>query len=65
MGLLYRLHTIVKCVCGEGFGSNDYMTKVQSFPMGGHYRMDIISGMDHLRLDSVVPLVLCMVVRNC
>ena len=31
---------------------------------GGHYRTDIISGVDHLRLDSVVLLVLCMVACN-
>jgi hypothetical protein len=30
----------------------------------GHYRMDIISGVGHLRLDSVMPLVLCTVVYN-
>jgi hypothetical protein len=31
---------------------------------GGHYRTDIISGVGHLRSDSVVPLVLCMVACN-
>jgi hypothetical protein len=32
--------------------------------MGGHYRMNIISGVGHPRSDSVVPLVFCMVVCN-
>ena len=32
--------------------------------MGGHYRTDIISGVDHLRLDSVVPLVSCKVAHE-
>jgi hypothetical protein len=37
------------------------VTKVQSFPMDGHYRTNIISGVGHPRLDSVVPLVLCTI----
>jgi hypothetical protein len=45
------------CACG-GFGSNGFVTKMQPFPMDGHYRTDVISGVGHLRLDSVVPLVL-------
>jgi hypothetical protein len=32
--------------------------------MGGHYKTDIIIGVGHLRLDSVVALVLCMVACN-
>jgi hypothetical protein len=32
--------------------------------MGDHYKMDIISGVGHLRSDSVVLLVLCTVVCN-
>ena len=47
-----------------GFGSNGFMTKVQSFPMSGYYRTDIISSVGHPKLDSVVPLVLCMVACN-
>jgi hypothetical protein len=43
------------------FGSNGFVIKTQPFPMDGHYRMDIISGVGHPRLDSVVTLVLCMV----
>ena len=31
---------------------------------GGNYRMNIISGMGHLRSDLVVPLVLCTVAYN-
>jgi hypothetical protein len=47
-----------------GFGSNGFMNKVQPFPMDGHYRMDIISGVDHPRSDLVVPLVVCTVACN-
>ena len=32
--------------------------------MGDHYRTDIISGVCHLRSNSVMSLVLCMVVCN-
>jgi hypothetical protein len=32
--------------------------------MGGHNKMDIIRGVGHLRSDSIVPLVLCMVKYN-
>jgi hypothetical protein len=28
---------------------------------GGHYKMNVISGVGHPRLDLVVPLVLCTV----
>jgi hypothetical protein len=52
------------CVLYRGFGSNGFVTKVQPFPMDGHYKMDIISGVGHPRLDSVMPLVLCMVTCN-
>jgi hypothetical protein len=48
------------CVRG-GFGFNDFVTKMQPFPMDGHYRMDVISGVSHPRSYSVVPLVLRMV----
>jgi hypothetical protein len=44
-----------------GFGSNGFVTEMQLFPIDGHYRMDIISNVGHLRLDLVVPLVLCTV----
>jgi hypothetical protein len=46
-------------VGGGGFGSNGFVTKMQPFPMDGHYRTDVISGVGHLRSDSIVPLVLC------
>jgi hypothetical protein len=32
--------------------------------MGGHYRIDIISGVGHPRLDSVIPLVLYTIAYN-
>jgi hypothetical protein len=43
------------------FGSNGFMTKMQPFPMDGHYRRNVNSGMGHLRLDSVMPLMLSTV----
>ena len=52
-------------MCGEGgggFGYNGFVTKAQLFPIDGHYKMDIISGIGHSKSDSVVPLVLCMIV---
>ena len=48
------------CVC-VGFGSNDLVTKTQSFSMNGHYRMNIINSVGYSRSDSVMSLVLCMV----
>jgi hypothetical protein len=52
------------CVLYGGFGSNGFVTKVQPFPMVGHYKMDAISGVDHLKSDSIVPLVLRTVACN-
>jgi hypothetical protein len=52
------------CVLYGAFASNGFVTKVQPFPMDGHYRTDIISSVGHPRLDLVVPLVLCMVACN-
>ena len=49
------------CLCG-GFESNGFVTKVLPFPMDGHYRTNIISGVGHPRSDSVVLLVLYTVV---
>jgi hypothetical protein len=63
IGLLYRLHIVVKCVY-VGFGSNDFVTKVQPFSMDGHYRTDIISVVGHPRSDLVVSLVLCTIACN-
>jgi hypothetical protein len=37
---------------------------VDAASMGSHYRMNIVSGVSHSRLDSVVPLVLCTVAYN-
>jgi hypothetical protein len=57
MGLLYglALWSICVCVCGRrGFESNSFVIKMQSFPMDSHYRTNVISGVGHLRLDSVV-----------
>jgi hypothetical protein len=63
-GLLYRL-TLWSCVClCGGFGSNSFLTKVQPFPMDGHYRMDIISSVGYPRSDSVMLLVLCTIVMQ-
>jgi hypothetical protein len=46
-----------------GLGSNGcFMIDIAL--TSGHYRMDIISGMGHLRSDSVVLLVLCIVAYN-
>jgi hypothetical protein len=56
-GLTIQVNFMVKCVC-VGFGSNGFVTKTQSFPMDGHYRMNVISGVGHPRSDLVVPLVL-------
>jgi hypothetical protein len=51
------------CVCYIGLGSNDYFVADVALT-GDHYRTDIISGVGHMRLDSVMPLVLCTVVYN-
>ena len=58
--LIIWVNFMVKCVC-VGFGYNDFVTKIQPFPMDGHYRTYVISGMGHPRSNSIVPLVLCMV----
>jgi hypothetical protein len=52
------------CMLYGGFGSNGFVTKVQLFPMDGHYRTNIISGVGHPRSDSVVPLMLFVVACN-
>ena len=60
----YTIHVnfMVKCLC-VSFGSNGFMTKTQSFPMDGHYRTDVISGVDHPKSNAVVPLVLRTICR--
>jgi hypothetical protein len=59
-GLAIWVNFMVKCVF-VGFGSNGFVIKAQPFPMDGHNRMNIISSVGHLRSDSFIPLVLCMV----
>jgi hypothetical protein len=49
------------CVWGGGrgsFRSNGFVIKIQPFPMDGHYRTYVINGVGHLRLNSVMSLVL-------
>jgi hypothetical protein len=63
MSLLYKFSDVVKHVCYIGLGFNGFfMTGVTL--MGGHYRTDIISSVGYLRLESVMPLVLCTVAYN-
>jgi hypothetical protein len=63
MGLLYKLDNMVKCVCYMSLGSNGLFVTNAALK-GSHYRMDIISNVGHRRLDSVGPLVLCMLMCN-
>ena len=35
-----------------------------AYLMGGHYRMDLLSGVGHPRSDSVMPLVLFTIAYN-
>jgi hypothetical protein len=52
-----------KCVFYMGIGSNGcFMTGTAL--MGGHYRMYIISGMGHLKLNLVVLLMLWTIAYN-
>jgi hypothetical protein len=39
-----------------GFGSNGFVIKMQSFPIDGHYKTDIISDVGYPKLDLVVML---------
>ena len=62
-GLTIHVNFMVKCVCYMGLQFNGcFMTDITL--MGGHYRVYIISGVSHLRSDSVVLLVLWTVVYN-
>jgi hypothetical protein len=54
---------MVKCVYYMDLGSNS-CSMASAALMGGHYKMNIINGVGHLRSDSVVLLVLCMVTYN-
>jgi hypothetical protein len=49
-------------VCYMGLGSNNCFMAYTAL-MGG-YKTDIISGIGHLRLDSIVQLMLYMVAYN-
>jgi hypothetical protein len=61
--LTIHVSFMVKCVCYMGLGSNGcFMTGATL--MGGYYMTNIISGMGHPRLDSVVLLVLYLVAYN-
>ena len=62
-GLTIYVNFMVKCVCYMGLGSNGYFV-IGVALTGNHYKLDIISDVGHLRSDSVVPLVLCMVAYN-
>jgi hypothetical protein len=56
-GLTIRVSFMVNvCVCG-GFGSNGFVTNDVTIS-NGYYRTDVISGVGHPRLDSIVPLML-------
>ena len=46
-----------------GLRPNDFFVTGATL-MDGHYKMDIISGVGHPRLDLVVPLVLCTIAYN-
>jgi hypothetical protein len=63
MGLLNRLSNIVKCMCYMGLGSNGYFVTGAAL-MDSHYRTNIIRGVGHLRSNSIVSLVLCIVAYN-
>ena len=54
---------MVKCVYYIGLGSNGCFAVGGALTVG-HYRTYIISGVGHLRSDSIVPLMLWMVVNN-
>jgi hypothetical protein len=51
------------CVCYMSLGSIGCFMANATL-MGGHYRTNIISSVGHLRLNLVVPPVLCTVAYN-
>jgi hypothetical protein len=61
--LLYELVLWSMCVWRgrRGFGSNGFVIKMRPFSMDGHYMTDFISGVDYLRSNLVVLLVLCTI----
>jgi hypothetical protein len=56
-GLTIQVNFTIKCVC-VGFGSSGFVTKMQSFPLDGHYRTNIISDVGYPRLNSIMLLML-------
>jgi hypothetical protein len=54
---------MIKCVCYMGLGSNSCFIAGATLT-GGHYRVDIISGVGHPNSDLVMLLVSCTVVYN-
>ena len=62
MGLLYRLHIMVKCVCYIGlwihwFRDHNAIIPNSTVTIG----QTLLGGVGHLRSNSTVPLMLCMV----
>jgi hypothetical protein len=51
------------CIYYMGLKSNGCFVTGATL-MSGHYRTNIISGVSHSRLDSVIPLVLCTIAYN-
>ena len=61
--LTIHVNFMVKCVYYMGIGSNDYFMASIAL-VGGHYKIDIINGVGHLRSNLVVLLVLCTIAYN-
>ena len=64
-GLTIWVSFMVNVWGGGSFGSNGFVTNDAAIPMNGYYRTDVISGVGHSRLDSVMPLVLRTVCDEC
>jgi hypothetical protein len=62
MGLLYRLHIMVKCVCYTGLWIHWFHNHCATIPNGSvTIGQTSLIGVSHSRLDSIVPLMLCTV----
>jgi hypothetical protein len=61
--LTIYVNFMVKCVCYIDLGSNSCFVIVTTLT-NDHYKTYIISGVGHLRLNSIMPLVLWMVEYN-
>jgi hypothetical protein len=61
--LIIHLNFIVKCVYYMGLRFNFCFVASVAL-IDSHCRTNIISGVGHLRSNSVLPLVLCTVVHN-